>query len=114
MPGTFETIKFNEIILHCGPFVQRDYLLFFATTLLLRHYLLLFATTLLPLPGTFETIKFNEAIRYYEPFVKRHQDELLKVSAMALANLCVSYIMTSLNEKVLERVRVRVRVCVCV
>jgi hypothetical protein len=62
------------------------------------------------LQGTFETIKFNEAIRYYEPFVKRHQDELLKVSAMALANLCVSYIMTSLNEKV----RVCVCVCVCI
>jgi len=70
------------------------------TTLLLRHCLSLFTTTLLPWQGTFETIKFNEAIRYYEPFVKRHQDELLKVSAMALANLCVSYIMTSLNEKV--------------
>merc|ERR1712216_75227 len=55
--------------------------------------------------GSMETIKFNEAIRYYEPLVKRHQDELLKVSAMALANLCVSYIMTSLNEKAEDLLR---------
>jgi tetratricopeptide repeat protein 30 len=49
--------------------------------------------------------KYEEAIRYYEPFVKRAQDELLEVSAMVLANLCVSYIMTSLNEKAEDLLR---------
>lgn len=33
--------------------------------------------------------------RYYEPIVANNKDSLLDVSAMLLANLCVSYIMTS-------------------
>jgi len=41
--------------------------------------------------------KFKEAIRYYEPIVKAHEDDLLSVSAIVLANLCVAYIMTSQN-----------------
>jgi len=49
--------------------------------------------------------KYEEAIRYYEPFVKRANEELLEVSAMVLANLCVSYIMTSLNEKAEDLLR---------
>jgi len=49
--------------------------------------------------------KFNEAIRYYEPFVTRNKEDLLEVSAMVLANLCVSFIMTSQNEKAEDLLR---------
>lgn len=49
--------------------------------------------------------KFKEAIRYYEPIVKKQQDALLSVSAIVLANLCVSYIMTSQNEEAEELMR---------
>jgi tetratricopeptide repeat protein 30 len=42
--------------------------------------------------------KFKEAIRYYEPVVKKNHDNMLDVTAIVLANLCVSYIMTSQNE----------------
>lgn len=38
---------------------------------------------------------YKEAIRYYEPVVKKNADNLLSVTAIVLANLCVSYIMTS-------------------
>lgn len=38
---------------------------------------------------------YKEAIRYYEPIVKKNVDNLLSVTAIVLANLCVSYIMTS-------------------
>ncbi len=41
--------------------------------------------------------KFKEAVRYYEPIVKSHEEDLLSVSAIVLANLCVAYIMTSQN-----------------
>jgi len=41
--------------------------------------------------------KYKDAIRYYEPFVRRHMDDLLSITAIVLANLCVSYIMTSQN-----------------
>merc|ERR1711871_499409 len=43
--------------------------------------------------------KFKEAIRYYDPIVKKFADNLLDVTAIVLANLCVSYIMTSQNEE---------------
>jgi len=43
--------------------------------------------------------KFKDAIRYYDPIVKKLQDSLLDVTAIVLANLCVSYIMTSQNEE---------------
>jgi len=49
--------------------------------------------------------KFKEAIRYYEPIVKKHQDNILDVTAIVLANLCVSYIMTSQNELAEELMR---------
>jgi tetratricopeptide repeat protein 30 len=39
--------------------------------------------------------KFKDAIRYYEPFVRRQMDDLISITAIVLANLCVSYIMTS-------------------
>lgn len=49
--------------------------------------------------------KYKDAIRYYEPFVKKHQSDLLSVPAMVLANLCVSFIMTSQNEDAEEIMR---------
>merc|ERR1719160_846400 len=49
--------------------------------------------------------KFKECIRYYEPFVKKHSDNLLSVTAIVLANLCVAYVMTSLNEEAEELMR---------
>jgi hypothetical protein len=39
--------------------------------------------------------KFREAIRYYEPIVKKHSENILEVTAIVLANICVAYIMTS-------------------
>ncbi|KAM6307108.1 intraflagellar transport protein 70A-like [Aegotheles albertisi] len=42
--------------------------------------------------------KYKEAIFIYEPIVRKHYDNILQVSAIVLANLCVSYIMTSQNE----------------
>ncbi|GAX75265.1 hypothetical protein CEUSTIGMA_g2710.t1 [Chlamydomonas eustigma] len=48
---------------------------------------------------------YKEAIRFYEPIVKKNQDHLLEAPAIVLANLCVSYIMTSLNEEAEELMR---------
>ncbi|XP_065846573.1 intraflagellar transport protein 70A-like isoform X2 [Oscarella lobularis] len=45
-----------------------------------------------------QEMKYKEATGFYEPIVKKHRDNLLGVSAIVLANLCVSYIMTSQNE----------------
>jgi len=42
--------------------------------------------------------KYRDAARYYEPIVRRHMDDLLSVTAIVLANLCVSYIMISQNQ----------------
>mmetsp|Transcript_23975 Transcript_23975/g.66602 ORF Transcript_23975/g.66602 Transcript_23975/m.66602 type:complete len:651 (-) Transcript_23975:113-2065(-) len=52
-----------------------------------------------------EDNKFKEAIRYYEPIVKKHSEDLINVPAIVLANLCVSYIMTSQNEEAEELMR---------
>merc|ERR1711998_118842 len=49
--------------------------------------------------------KFKEAIRYYDPIVKKHADAILEVTAIVLANLCVSYTMTSQNEEAEELMR---------
>ena len=49
--------------------------------------------------------KYKEAIRYYEPIVKRHSDNVLNVTAIVLANLCVAYIMTSQNEEAEDLMR---------
>lgn len=51
--------------------------------------------------------KFKDAIRYYEPVVQKLQaEEILEgCQAIVLANLCVSYIMTSQNEKAEELMR---------
>eukprot|EP00796_Vickermania_ingenoplastis_P000908 gene908-535_t len=46
-----------------------------------------------------QEVKFREAIRYYEPVVEANEENILNCSAIVLANLCVSYIMTSKNEK---------------
>ncbi|XP_030591209.1 intraflagellar transport protein 70A isoform X1 [Archocentrus centrarchus] len=46
--------------------------------------------------------KYKEAISFYEPIVKKHYNNILNVSAVVLANLCVSYIMTSQNEEAEE------------
>jgi len=49
--------------------------------------------------------KFKEATGFYEPIVKKNFDSILNVSAIVLANLCVSYIMTSQNEEAEELMR---------
>merc|ERR1719334_1036899 len=49
--------------------------------------------------------KYKEAAGFYEPIVKKHYDNILSVSAIVLANLCVSYIMTSQNEEAEELMR---------
>merc|ERR1712022_45297 len=49
--------------------------------------------------------KFKEAARYYEPIVKKQSEHILMVPAIVLANLCVSYIMTSQNEEAEELMR---------
>ena len=54
-----------------------------------------------------QEVKFKDAIRYYDPIVKRLQESLVDITAIVLANLCVSYIMTSQVGKC-------ACVCVCV
>lgn len=49
--------------------------------------------------------KYKEAISFYEPIVKKHYSNILDVSAVVLANLCVSYILTSQNEDAEELMR---------
>ncbi|KAF7492722.1 Tetratricopeptide repeat protein 30A [Sarcoptes scabiei] len=49
--------------------------------------------------------KFKEATGFYEQLVKKHYDNILNVSAIVLANLCVSYIMTGQNEDAEELMR---------
>ncbi|XP_063221805.1 intraflagellar transport protein 70A isoform X2 [Bacillus rossius redtenbacheri] len=49
--------------------------------------------------------KFKEATGFYEPIVKKHSNNILDVSAIVLANLCVSFIMTSHNEEAEELMR---------
>ncbi|XP_071510135.1 intraflagellar transport protein 70A-like [Diadema antillarum] len=49
--------------------------------------------------------KYKEAIGFYEPIVKKNYDNILNVSAIVLANVCVSYIMTSHNEEAEELMR---------
>ncbi|XP_034941334.1 tetratricopeptide repeat protein 30A [Chelonus insularis] len=46
--------------------------------------------------------KFKDATGFYEPIVKKKYDNILDVSAIVLANLCVSYIMTSQNAEAEE------------
>ncbi|KAM6904943.1 intraflagellar transport protein 70A [Xenentodon cancila] len=53
----------------------------------------------------FMQLKYKEAISFYEPIVREHYNNILEVSAVVLANLCVSYIMTSQNEEAEELMR---------
>jgi tetratricopeptide repeat protein 30 len=46
--------------------------------------------------------RYNEAIRYYEPIVKKNYDNMLSLTAIVVANLCVSYIMVNKNEEAEE------------
>jgi hypothetical protein len=39
--------------------------------------------------------KYRDAIRFFQPLIARNANKLLGVTAIVLANLCVSYIMTS-------------------
>ncbi|OXU25665.1 hypothetical protein TSAR_014145 [Trichomalopsis sarcophagae] len=43
--------------------------------------------------------KFKDAVGFYEPIVKKKYDNILDVSAIVLANLCVSYIMNTQNSE---------------
>lgn len=52
-----------------------------------------------------QEVKFREAIRYYEPVVEANEENILNCSAIVLANLCVSYIMTAKNDKAEEIMR---------
>jgi len=52
-----------------------------------------------------QELKYKEAIGFYEPIVKKNYDGILDVSAIVLANLCVSYIMTSQNEQAEDLMR---------
>jgi len=49
--------------------------------------------------------KYKEAAGFYEPIVKRNYEQILNVEAVVLANLCVSYIMTSQNEEAEDLMR---------
>merc|ERR1712166_1655145 len=49
--------------------------------------------------------KFKEAIKHYDPLVKKQAEALLDMPAIVLANLCVSYIMTSQNERAEDLMR---------
>ncbi|XP_048508189.1 tetratricopeptide repeat protein 30A isoform X2 [Athalia rosae] len=46
--------------------------------------------------------KFKEATGFYEPIVKKKYENILDISAIVLANLCVSYIMASQNAEAEE------------
>eukprot|EP00039_Didymoeca_costata_P001058 m.49308 g.49308 ORF g.49308 m.49308 type:complete len:656 (+) comp10609_c0_seq3:202-2169(+) len=52
-----------------------------------------------------QELKYKEAIGFYEPIVKKSYDNILDVSPIVLANLCVAYIMTSENEQAEELMR---------
>ncbi|CAB3408425.1 unnamed protein product [Caenorhabditis bovis] len=49
--------------------------------------------------------KYKEAAGFYEPIVNKNYDNILDVSAIILANLCVCYIMTNQNEEAEELMR---------
>lgn len=49
--------------------------------------------------------KYKESIGFYEPIVKKNYANILDISAIVLANLCVAYIMTSQNEQAEEVMR---------
>ena len=75
--------------------------LYFSTLASLNFIATLFLISLLSFYfTTLQEGKYREAIGFYEPIVRRNYDNLLSISAIVLANLCVSYIMTSQNDQV--------------
>ncbi|KAG1671845.1 Tetratricopeptide repeat protein 30A [Nymphon striatum] len=46
--------------------------------------------------------KYGDAAGFYEPIVKKHYGDLLSISAVVLANLCVSYVLVSQNDEAEE------------
>ncbi|EPZ31340.1 hypothetical protein O9G_000985 [Rozella allomycis CSF55] len=50
--------------------------------------------------------KYADAIGFYEPIFMAHKDNILEITPIILANLCVSYIMTSLNERAEEIMKI--------
>ncbi|CAO1301325.1 unnamed protein product [Diamesa serratosioi] len=49
--------------------------------------------------------KYKESAAFYEAIVRQSYEDILSVSAIVLANLCVGYIMTSQNEQAEELMR---------
>ncbi|KAJ4460769.1 putative Tetratricopeptide repeat protein 30A [Paratrimastix pyriformis] len=49
--------------------------------------------------------QYREAIRYYDPFVDKKLDNLLEVTPIILANLCVAHIMNNRNESAEDLMR---------
>jgi tetratricopeptide repeat protein 30 len=49
--------------------------------------------------------RFQDAIHYYEMVVARYEENLLDLTAIVLANLCVAYIMNNQNEEAEEIMR---------
>ncbi|CAF0818713.1 unnamed protein product [Brachionus calyciflorus] len=52
-----------------------------------------------------EHSKYKKAIDFYEPIVKNHYENILSISPVVLANLCVTYVMSSLNEEAEDLMR---------
>lgn len=53
----------------------------------------------------FAQAKYKEAVGFYEPIVQKNLENLLDISAVIVANLCVAYIMNSQNEDAEELMR---------
>lgn len=49
--------------------------------------------------------KYNEAIHYYETILRKNMNNLLGLTAIVIANLCVSYIMVEKNDQAEEIIR---------
>ena len=43
--------------------------------------------------------KYNSAVNYYEPIVQKNQESLLNLTAIVIANFCVSLIMVNMNPR---------------
>lgn len=48
---------------------------------------------------------YKDAINYYQPHVQKSEENILDITAIVLANLCVAYIMTSQNPEAEELMR---------
>lgn len=49
--------------------------------------------------------KYNEAIHYYETILRKNMNNLLGLTAIVIANLCVSYIMVEKNDQAEDIIR---------